>query len=510
MHLNSTRWVGTYRHLLSSQQSGFTLAEVLVSLIIVSILLTAASSVVSTATVVNGKTSLRAEASELAFQKLQDYVNTDFGSIPIGDDVTSYEVEDFSSDPSVQSLANAVAKVYVEPESVVDASTTVVVTNYDETVDADPSFSTGSEITATGTIDPTGVSRREWRLIDNNYFNLVYNYYDSGSSNQELPAIDLGSAQTVDTIRINWYSCYYTSTNFRIEGSNNGSTWTTVSSGLSTTSSVGCSLGNYPEDYAVSGSYRYWRIYNVTGQHPTWIALSEMEAYSAASGDVVEQQGPGGSSPGALDFSSGDIDLTESTGEGQQSIGLRFKDVNVPQGTSIDNAYIQFTADESDSTSVNLLVQGVDTDDAVGWSGTSAVDNAISGGNATTANTAWSPAAWSTGQAGAAQQVSVTAIVQEILSRGGWADGNSMAFGITYVSGSGRRVAEKTPNPQLVIEWSESETVPSGGSYIDADMDGDADNPTLLRVRVVIEYDSYGDRKQEEFETFIRQFGIGS
>lgn len=496
----------TKKHPLN--QRGFTLVELIVSFFIIAILIGLGSTIYSSTLSINTDTSFRAEASELAFQKLQDYVNTDFDSITIGDDVTNYEVEDFSAEVAGEGFDNPDAKVYVRPASVVDSTTETVTENFDETVDADISFSSGSEITVNDTIDPTDCCRRDYRLHDNNVYNLVYNNYEPGSSNQPLPAIDLGEPKAVNTIRINWFNSFYTSTDFRIEGSNDGIVWNTVSSGLSTTVGVGPIFGDYPEDYVVNGIYRYWRIFNLNGTDSTWIAISEMEAFSAASGDVVEQHGSdASSSPGALDFSSSDIDLTQHSTQGQQSIGLRYKDVNVEQSTTIDNAYISFTADQDNSGDVELLVQGLDTDNAPGWSGTYAVDNAVSGSGATTANTSWSPDPWT---ADTEQTVDVTSIVQEILNRGGWTDGSSMAFAITYVSGSGKRVAKKTPAPQLVVEWSETSTVTGGGTYVDNNGDGDADNPTLLEVTVRIEYDLLNERKEVEFVSLIRRYGIGS
>lgn len=487
---------------LKTDYAGFTLVEILVSLGALSILLVVITTVVATSSSVNSRTNLNTDAGVAAFKKVQSYINTSYDSIPIGDDVSGYEVEDFSGDTELEHLKNVEAKVYVEPASVVNSGTTTETNNFSETSTANTAYSSGSEISASGMYDPTNCCRREWRLSDNNDYNLVYNNFDSGSSNQEMPAIDLGSSQSVDTIRINWYSSYYTSQNFRIEGSNNGTNWTTVSDGLSTTVSVGTSQGDYPEDYPVNGTYRYWRMFNVTGTNSSWIALSEIEAFAAASGDVVEQ-----SSSGGLNFSSSDIDLTESSG--QQSVGIRFNNINVDQGVTIDNAYIQFTASGNDSGAVTLLATGVDTDNATGWSGSYAVDNAVSGSNGTTAVTTWSPNAWSSGNSGVNQQLPVTSIVQEILSRGGWSKGNSMAFAIQYGSGGGKREADKNPAPELVIEWSETATVTTGGQYVDLDGDGDADNPTLLKVTAVIEYDAFGERKTVEYSSYIRKYGIG-
>ncbi len=496
---------------IKKKQFGFTIVEVLVSLSVVSILLlTAGTVVVSTATL-NAKTNLNADASEAAFQKMQGYVNTSYDNIPIGLVGSSYEVEDFSTAPEVTGLSNATAKVYVQPMSVVDTGTTTTTNDYTEVAVADTTFSNGAEISASGTIDPTNCCRRDYRLNDNNYYNLVYNNYSPGSSNQEMPAIDLGSSQAVNTIRINWYTSSYTSQDFRIEASNDGSTWTTVASGLSANAPANWWVGDYPEDFTVSGTYRYWRMFNVTGTNGTWIAISEFEAFAAATGDVVEQNGSDASvNPGAIDFTSSDLEMSENGTQGHQSIGLRFKSINVSQGTSITKAYVQFTAKNTDSVAVELLATGQDTDNAVGWDSSSyAVDNSVSGVNGTTSTTTWNPSSWTAGDSGTAQQLNATSIVQEILNRGGWVRGNRLAIAIQNVAGTGRRVAEKANAPSLVIEWSETTTVTNGGTYVDANGDGDADNPTLLKVRTVVSYDSFGERREVEYTTFIRKYGIG-
>ncbi len=144
---------------IESEQSGFTLVEILVSLALVSILLLSTAVVVSSSATINAKTSLAVDASEVAFQKLQDYVNMSYDNIPIGLVGANYEVEDFSGAPEVEKFSNVEAKVYVTPESVVDSGTTTNTTDYSESATADTSFSAGSEISATGTRDPTNCCR---------------------------------------------------------------------------------------------------------------------------------------------------------------------------------------------------------------------------------------------------------------------------------------------------------------------------------------------------------------
>ncbi len=178
----------------------------------------------------------------------------------------------------------------------------------------------------------------------------------------------------------------------------------------------------------------------------------------SSAGDVVEQRGSdAGSNPGLLSSTSSDLEMAyNGYYYGHQSIGLRFRDVNVPQGTVIDDAYIQFTTDETYlSGDVELLVEAVASDNPSAWSGSYGVDTPTK----TSASVTWEPNDWNNvGEAGADERVEVTSIVQELLNRTGWSDGNAMAFSVSYVSGSGIRVAESgtssgNPPPELEINW---------------------------------------------------------
>jgi hypothetical protein len=59
----------------------------------------------------------------------------------------------------------------------------------------------------------------------------------------------------------------------------------------------------------------------------------------------------------------------------------------------------------------------------------------------TTASTSWTPASWSVvGEAAAAQRSpDLAGVIQEVVSRGGWASGNSLAV---IIKGTGARIAE--------------------------------------------------------------------
>ena len=144
-------------------------------------------------------------------------------------------------------------------------------------------------------------------------------------------------------------------------------------------------------------------------------------------------------SDGTMYLTSSDLELIyDSYVGGNQLVGVRFNDIDVPQGVQIQSANIQFTVDEVDSGSTSLVISGEDSDNSARF--TSAAHNVSSRPN-TSASINWYPPAWSSeGASGADQRtVDLASIVQEIVNRSGWSQGNSMAF---FVNGSGERTAE--------------------------------------------------------------------
>ncbi len=181
---------------------------------------------------------------------------------------------------------------------------------------------------------------------------------------------------------------------------------------------------------------------NVTGQTTTF------EVRVAASSDDAEER-----VSGSVSLGSSDLELVFDSG-GDQTVGMRFQGVLVPQGASIINAYVQFQADETHSVATNLAVQGEDADNPVAFSASS---GNITSRPRTTAAVNWSPPAWNTvGEQGPAQQTpDLTSVVQEIVNRPGWAAGNAMAI---IISGTGERTAESfngvsSAAPLLHIEY---------------------------------------------------------
>ncbi len=117
---------------------------------------------------------------------------------------------------------------------------------------------------------------------------------------------------------------------------------------------------------------------------------------------------------------------------------MRFNGVDIPQGATIVNAYIQFQADETNSEATSLTIEGEDIDNAPTFT---ASDGDISSRTRTTASALWSPVSWTTvGEAGPDQRTSnVGPVIQEIVNRSGWSSGNSL---VIIITGTGTRVAE--------------------------------------------------------------------
>jgi type IV pilus assembly protein PilY1 len=157
------------------------------------------------------------------------------------------------------------------------------------------------------------------------------------------------------------------------------------------------------------------------------------------------------------------VNYTTSGGSSAQA-GFRFQRVEIPQGVTINSAYLEFTASGTSSGSANWAIYGQNADDVSAFSSTS---NDISSRLKTTANVAISSVDnWGTTDE-AHQTSDITTVVQEIVNRSGWCGGNAMAFLLT---GSGIRTAYSYEGnaslaPRLVVDY-DPDSAPSGGGCI--------------------------------------------
>lgn len=190
-------------------------------------------------------------------------------------------------------------------------------------------------------------------------------------------------------------------------------------------------------------------------------ALGAPQAQTSTHFDIPITTG----SDDAEEKSNGSMSLTSSTLElvtdtSVQKIGLRFPNLNIPQGAAIQNAWIQFTANAANSDATSLAIQAQASDNAATFT---SANNNISSRAKTTASVSWTPVSWNAIHEGGPDQrtPNLASVIQETVNRSGWTSGNAMAFIIT---GSGKRVAksyERDVNgaPYLHVEYTLPATV---------------------------------------------------
>lgn len=161
-------------------------------------------------------------------------------------------------------------------------------------------------------------------------------------------------------------------------------------------------------------------------------APTVLETAVVARADDAEERGSG-----SVKIGDSDLELGYD-GSYRQTVGVRFRGVQIPDGATIVAAWIQFTADEAKKGTASLTVAGHDADNAGAF--TTASRN-LSSRPRTTATVPWGPPPWSAVGARTADQRTpdLSGVVQEIVDRSGWVSGNALAFVIT---GSGTRTAE--------------------------------------------------------------------
>ena len=183
------------------------------------------------------------------------------------------------------------------------------------------------------------------------------------------------------------------------------------------------------------------------------VASTITERRISASADDAEE-----SSSAVMSLTSSDLELVYDGSI--QTVGMRWLNLPIPPGSTITAAYIQFAAKEAQSEVTNLALQGQATDNPTTF--TSTTGN-VSTRPRTTASVAWSPVAWNVGEVAASQRTpDLTSVIQQIVSRPGWASGNAM---VLIVTGTGHRTAwawdgNAASAPLLHVEYVAPEAPP--------------------------------------------------
>jgi len=191
-----------------------------------------------------------------------------------------------------------------------------------------------------------------------------------------------------------------------------------------------------------------------TSDDATIVIKQGVEIRVTASSDDAEER----LATGKMFLTGADLDFGTDAGSNStfdQLVGMRFSGLGIPSGATIDNAYLQFRADETDSVATSLTIRAEDADNSQAFS---SAKHDLSSRTLSTSSVAWSPPAWTKNDAGLDQRTpDLSAVVQDIVDRPGWLSDNALAI---LISGTGERVAEPVDGnvpmfaPLLHVEYS--------------------------------------------------------
>lgn len=181
---------------------------------------------------------------------------------------------------------------------------------------------------------------------------------------------------------------------------------------------------------------------------------------SEGNDDVEEREN------GSISFNSSDLELVydaANSNSGFQTIGLRFQEIDIPEGAKLEEVYLQFGTDEVSSAATSLLLFAEDMGDAQAFQNQT---NNVSGRSKVSSSVAWNPPAWTTVNSSGTEQRSpnLKNLLQQVVNRTDWESKNSAVFiiegtGASSTNTDARRIAQSFENagshvPQLEYTYS--------------------------------------------------------
>jgi hypothetical protein len=175
---------------------------------------------------------------------------------------------------------------------------------------------------------------------------------------------------------------------------------------------------------------------NSTGLCEIGAETSIVKTIASSSDDAEENL-----SNNKVSSTSSDLELTyDDEGSMNQYIGMRFQSINIPQGTTIKSAVLEFQCDEASSGAGSVQIWGEDIDNAPTFlSGT--------GGNITNRILTSNFAPWTFGSAWSVgtkyNSSDFKNVIQEIVDRPGWVANNNLVIVInsSLTSNANSRIA---------------------------------------------------------------------
>jgi hypothetical protein len=212
--------------------------------------------------------------------------------------------------------------------------------------------------------------------------------------------------------------------------------WTMVS-GPGTVTFVNANAVDTQASFSVAGTY----VLQLSASDGALSRTDQAQVTALPAGTIIRRIAVG--TDDAEEGASGNVarggnDLELVYSSSNQTVGLRFTSLAIPQGATIVSAAIQFRADETQSEATSLLIQGQAAANPATFVNTSLN---VSSRPRTAASVAWAPAPWGlVGEVGPNQRTTdISSIIQEIVNRPDWVSGNSI---VIIITGTGHRTAE--------------------------------------------------------------------
>ena len=183
------------------------------------------------------------------------------------------------------------------------------------------------------------------------------------------------------------------------------------------------------------------------------------------SSDDVEEfvQGFDSFAPGYVYMDSTKLELTFDPRGSDQIVGLRFRGLDIPQGSTILSAYLKFrsAAASSDAPEEEPLVLTIEAQDSAKAQGFTSILKNVSNTTSRprlTQSVQWAPAAWGTGTVSAAESPNLAPILQALVNKGDWDNtNNAVVFIISSNDTANHRTADSSESsgtaPQLVVVY---------------------------------------------------------
>jgi hypothetical protein len=178
---------------------------------------------------------------------------------------------------------------------------------------------------------------------------------------------------------------------------------------------------------------------------------------------------------GGIELESGDLEMCTEAENYRQIVGIIFRNMQIPIGATITNAYVQFYCDDTNDEAITIDIQGAkEANVAAPFTD---VPYNISAHTRTDAKVEWTPVPWTEAMlllAGEEQKTpDISSVIQEIIGIPGWAPGNNIMILVTDLDNpvkSHRQAVTYDEDPTKVAVL--NVTFTTGGTEVDPVQDG--------------------------------------